>query len=105
MSCPWARRSLAMSPSTTQRSLRHFSPHASLAALGVHLRQRGVFAPIEDLVRIEQKVIKDTPIQKLFDAFVTILAGAHGLVEINTRLRSDPALQAALGRGRCAEQS
>jgi hypothetical protein len=31
--------------------------------------------------------------------------GARGLVEINTRLRSDPALQAALGRAACAEQS
>src|SRR3989442_8822197 len=34
-----------------------------------------------------------------------MLAGAHGLVEINSRLRSDPALQAAFGRSRCAEQS
>jgi hypothetical protein len=33
------------------------------------------------------------------------LAGAHGLVEINTRLRADPALQAAFGRKACAEQS
>jgi hypothetical protein len=34
------------------------------------------------------------------DGFITMLAGAHGLVEINTRLRSDPALQAAFGRNR-----
>jgi hypothetical protein len=34
-----------------------------------------------------------------------MLAGAHGLVEINTRLRSDPGLQAAVGLQRCAEQS
>lgn len=33
------------------------------------------------------------------------MAGAHGLVEINTRLRSDPALQKAFGRKACAEQS
>ncbi len=32
-------------------------------------------------------------------------AGAHGLVEINTRLRADEALQRAFGRSRCAEQS
>jgi hypothetical protein len=94
-----------MSKSTTRHQSRHFSPHAGLAALGVTLRSRKLFGPIEELVRIEQKVIKDTPVQKLYDAFITILAGAHGLVEINTRLRSDPALQAALGRRRCAEQS
>ena len=32
-------------------------------------------------------------------------AGAHGLVEINKRLRADPGLQAAFGRQACAEQS
>jgi hypothetical protein len=94
-----------MSQSTTRRGSRHFSPHAGLAALGGKLRSLRLFGPIEELVKIEQKVIKDTPVQKLYDAFITILAGAHGLVEINTRLRSDPALQAAIGRGRCAEQS
>lgn len=91
-----------MSKSTTSR---HFSPHAALAALGVRLRRLHLFGPIEEGVTIEQKVLKDTPIQKLYDAFITILAGAHGLVEINTRLRSDPGLQAAIGRTRCAEQS
>src|SRR5229473_408010 len=94
-----------MSQSTTSCQPRHFSPHAALAALGVQLRTLRVFAPIEELVKIEQKVIKDTSVQKLYDAFITILAGAHGLVEINTRLRSDPALQAAMGRSGCAEQS
>jgi Transposase DDE domain group 1 len=94
-----------MSKSTTSRPVRHFSPHAALAALGVQLRRLQLFGPIEEGVKIEQKVIKDTPLQKLHDAFITILAGAHGLVEINTRLRSDPGLQAAIGRTRCAEQS
>jgi hypothetical protein len=39
------------------------------------------------------------------DGLIAILAGAHGLSEINTRLRSDPALQRAFGRTGCAEQS
>src|SRR5712692_133247 len=94
-----------MSKSTTRRGSRHFSPRAGLAALGVKLRSLQLFGPIEELVKIEQKVIKDTPVQKLHDAFITILAGAHGLVEINTRLRSDRGLQVAIGRARCAEQS
>jgi hypothetical protein len=41
----------------------------------------------------------------LQDAFVAMLAGAHGLVEVNTRVRSDAALQRAFGRNSCAEQS
>jgi hypothetical protein len=83
----------------------HFSARASLAAIGVKLRELDVFAPIRKNVQIAQKTVKHTPTDKLYDAFISILAGAQGLVEINTRLRSDPALQNAFGRSRCAEQS
>jgi hypothetical protein len=76
-----------------------------LAALGAHLRQIDLFGPVRDRVKIAQKTVKYTPLDKLYDAFISILAGAHGLCEINTRLRSDPALQAAFGRAACAEQS
>ena len=61
--------------------------------------------PIEELVRIRQKTVKYSPAQKLMDGLIAILAGAHGFCEINTRLRNDPALQRALGRRGCAEQS
>src|SRR5438270_7650338 len=90
-----------MNESTT----KHFTGCASLAAVGVKLRQLDVFGPIRQTVRIGQKTVKHTPIDKVYDAFISRLSGAHGLVEINTRLRSDPALQAAFGRSRCAEQS
>lgn len=78
---------------------------ASLAALGVKLHEMDVFAPIRRRLRIAQKTVKDGPIDKVYDGWIAMLAGAHGLVEINTRLRADPALQAAFGRSRCAEQS
>jgi hypothetical protein len=94
-----------MGESTTPAADRHFSSCASLAALGVHLQHRDLFGPIRALVKVEQKTVKHTPTDKLYDAFITLLAGAHGLGEINTRLRSDPALQAAFGRTCCAEQS
>jgi len=84
---------------------RHFTPAASLAALGVKLQQMNLFEPIRQRVQIAQKTVKYRPMDKLYDGFITLLAGAHGLVEINTRLRADPALQAAFGRTGCAEQS
>ncbi|HEX3642419.1 MAG TPA: transposase [Ktedonobacteraceae bacterium] len=83
----------------------HYTPAASLAALGVKLQQVKLFEPIERLVHIAQKTVKYSPVDKLYDSFIAMLAGAHGMVEINTRLRSDPALQAAFGRFACAEQS
>jgi hypothetical protein len=64
-----------------------------------------VFGPIRHLVHIAQKTVNYTPADKLYDAFITILAGAHGIVEVNTRLRADVALQRAFGRSGCAEQS
>ncbi len=94
-----------MGESSTATAARWFSGRAGLAALGVRLRQADLFGPIRQQVRIAQKRVKYAPSEKLYDAFVAILAGAHGLVEINTRLRSDRALQRAFGRAGCAEQS
>src|SRR5918998_3467756 len=96
------RRTSTMTQSSTPT--RHFSARASLAALGLKLRSLDLFAPIRETVTIPQKTVKHRPPQKLYDAFITLLAGAQGLVEINTRLRSDPTLQRAFGRTSCAEQ-
>src|SRR2546430_17444662 len=93
-----------MNESTTPL-IKQFPGCATLAAIGIKLRELKVFQPIKQSVQIAQKTIKDSPIDKLYDAFISLLAGAHGLVEINTRLRADGALQRAFGRRRCAEQS
>src|SRR5258706_12195553 len=82
-----------------------FTGSASLAAIGIKLSELKLFEPIAQKVQIAQKTIKDRPSDNLYDAFISLLAGAHGLVEINTRLRADAGLQRAFGRTRCAEQS
>src|SRR3954469_9799188 len=83
----------------------HSSPCAPLAAIGVQLPHLDLFGPIRQTVQIAQKTVKYTPADKLYDAFIAILAGAHGIIEVNTRLRADPALQRAFGSTGCAEQS
>jgi hypothetical protein len=93
-----------MAESTTRATVS-YTPCAPLAALGLYLRQINFFAPIREQVKIAQKQIVHSPLDKLTDAFITILAGAHGLLEANTRLRSDRALQQAFGRNTCADQS
>src|SRR5438270_13013451 len=50
------------------------------------------------LLQLFHTHVKHTPLDKLYDAFIAMLAGAHGLVEINSRLRADAALQEAFGR-------
>ncbi len=94
-----------MIESTTPTLTRQSTPHATLVALGLKIQQLDLFRPIREQVHINQKTVRYTPIDKLYDAWIAILAGAQGLVEVNTRLRSDPALQAAFGRSACAEQS
>ena len=81
------------------------TPHAGLAVLGVKLQQLDLFGPIRRLVQIAQKTVQHAPTDKLYDAFIAILAGAHGVVDLNRLVRADPALQAAFGRAACAEQS
>jgi hypothetical protein len=82
-----------------------FTSQATLAALGHKLQSLKVFEPITQTVQIAQKTVKYPPTEKLRDAFISLLAGAHGLVEINKRLRADVGLQRAFGRTGCAEQS
>jgi hypothetical protein len=82
-----------------------FSPRASLILTGLWIQQMDVWDMIGEQVQIQQKVIEHTPLEKLKDAFINIMAGGHGLVEVNTRVRTDRALSAAFGRERCAEQS
>ena len=93
-----------MTQSSTETTT-HFSPAASLAALGAKMRELNLFGPIRDRVQIKQKTVKHAPSDKLDDALISLLAGAHGVVEITTRLRTDPGLQRAFGRTACAEQS
>jgi hypothetical protein len=94
-----------MSFSTASEVIRRSTPHAALAALGVRLCQMDLLAPIRQRVKIAQKQVKYSPFDKLYDCFISLLAGAHGIVEINLGLRADPALQRAFGRSACAEQS
>ncbi len=89
----------------TKPNLRPFSQRSALVVVGLKLQAIHLFDPIATGVHIPQKVVQYTPAQKLQDAFISMLAGSHGLVETNKRVRPDHALQRAFGRMACAEQS
>lgn len=82
-----------------------YSPRASLIALGTYLENTVIWQMIEQGVQIKQKVVKHEPTDKLKDAWISMLAGAQSLVELNTLVRPDKALQRAFGRADCADQS
>jgi hypothetical protein len=82
-----------------------FSPRASLIALGNYLENTVIWQIVEQEVTIKQKVLTHKPNDKLKDAWISMLAGAQSLVELNTLVRPDKALQKAFGRDDCADQS
>jgi hypothetical protein len=94
-----------MKKSQTAVAARLYTPRATLCALGLKVRSLKLFDTVAEHVRIRQKTIRHTPVEKLQDAFIAILSGAHGLCEVNTRVRSDAAVQRSFGRKGCAEQS
>ncbi len=67
----------------------YFSPRAFLAGIGQKLRQLHLFQPIEQKVDIQQKSVRYSPIEKLYDVLIGLLCGAEGIVEINKRVRPD----------------
>jgi hypothetical protein len=81
------------------------SGHASLCLLGVHLRRMDFFKPLEAHVKIGQKVLKYTSVQKLEMFLVGVLAGAKAVSHTATTVRLDPALISAFGLPGCADQS
>lgn len=89
----------------SDKAREQITAKAGLVGLGIKMRQMGILKVIEKEVKIGQKTVKYTPHEKLTDALIAILSGAKGLVEVNKRVRSDAALQAAFGRVGCAEQS
>jgi hypothetical protein len=93
-----------MSQSTTPVATE-YSSQASLAALVAHVKARGIFDEVRHGVHIAQKTVKDSPQDKVQDILLALLAGTQSLVQLNTLLRADVALQRAAGRERCAEQS
>ena len=82
-----------------------FSARASLFVFGMWMRGLGIWGVGEEWVQINQKAIDYQPLEKLMDAFINILAGGQGVVEINTRVRPDQMVQRAFGRDGCADQS
>lgn len=82
-----------------------YSHQASLAGLAAHLASRGIFDELRQGVHIAQKTVTDSPQDKVQDILLALLAGTQSLVQLNTLLRQDVALQHAAGRSRAAEQS
>lgn len=78
---------------------------ASMALLAQQMKRMKIWETIGQMVHIQQKTVQHSPLEKLQDAFLNIIRGGKGLVEINSRIRPNRGLQAIFGRRACADQS
>jgi hypothetical protein len=81
------------------------SEQASMAILAQQMERMKIWETIGQMVHIQQKTVQHSPLEKLQDAFLNIISGGHGLVEINSRVRPNRVLQQLFGRQACADQS
>jgi len=66
-----------MNESSTQPNTCQFSPRTTLAAIGLKLRQLDLWGPVREQVKIDQKVVKDTPVQKLYGGPLQATLSSH----------------------------
>ena len=63
-----------------------YSARASLALVGNSIKQMGIWNTVSNYVHINQKTVIHTPVEKLQDAFINIMAGGHGISEVNQKV-------------------
>ena len=91
--------------STANSKVKLPSDHALLCLIGHKCQKDNLLAPLHRLVEIDQKTVEHSPTDKLQDCLLSIMQGAEAVYQINTLLKSDPAVSKAFGRERCADQS
>jgi hypothetical protein len=92
-------------PQHIKSTAKLHTDHALLALLGAKFQQSDFFAPVRNLVHIQQKTVLHQPTDKLLDCLLGMLAGNVALYQSNTNVLGDTALQKAFGRTSCADQS
>lgn len=78
--------------------------YAPLAVLLAHYRQEQVLQPLENVL-MKMKTRQFSPIDKLEQVLISILAGCETLSEVNTTIRPDAYLAQVGGWASIAEQS
>ena len=81
------------------------SSHGPLIAVAAWMKRHAIWPVIAGKVSVPQKTVHYTPSEKLLAILITILSGAEGLVEANTRLEPDAAVWQAFGLPGCPDQS
>lgn len=85
--------------------VEHQSCFVPLAVVGYCLTHSGLLKPLWSELDLKMKTYDHTPVDKLQDVLVAIMAGCRSLAQVDTRLQPEVALAQAWQRVRFADQS
>jgi hypothetical protein len=81
------------------------SEHSLLCLIGQKCQDDKLLAPLHTFVKIKQKTVKHSPVDKLTDLLLAILLDCDIVSQVNTKLAQEVAVLQAFGREHSADQS
>ncbi len=81
------------------------SEHALLCLIGQKCRDEKLLEPLHTLIKIKQKTVQYSPVDKLTDMLLTMLLDCDVVSQVNTKLAQEVAVLNAFGRDHSADQS
>lgn len=79
--------------------------HTLLCLIGQRCQNENLLEPLHQLVRIDQKSVVHSPVDKLIEQLLLILLAGESVSQINSLLAQEVAVLNSFGRTCCADQS
>ncbi len=92
-------------PNHTKSKVKLHSEHPILCLLGQKCQDEKLLEPLHTFVKIKQKTVQHSPVDKLIDMLLAMLLDCDVVSQINTRLAQEEAVLKAFGREHSADQS
>ena len=89
----------------TKSKLKLHPEHALVCLLGQKCQDEKLLDPLHKFIKIKQKTVKYSPVDKLTDLLVAMLLDCDVVSQVNTKLAQEVAVLHAFGRERSADQS
>ncbi len=89
----------------TKSKLKLHSEHALLCLIGQKCQDQKLLEPLHTFLKIKQKTVKYSPVDKLTDILLAILLDCDVVSQVNTKLAQEEAVLKAFGREPSADQS
>jgi hypothetical protein len=92
-------------PKLTKSKLKLHSEHALVCLIGQKCQDEKLLQPLHHFIKIKQKTVKYSPVDKLTDLLLAMLLDCDVVSQINTKLAQEVAVLHAFGREQSADQS